>query len=66
MYREHAKKLIQTGSGIAADDAVGIENEERLRFYLPPDGPDKSTSSEAQNLWGECAAIFSTGLRPRY
>lgn len=49
MYREHAKRLLQTGGGI------GDEANERLRFYIPPGGPDAATSSKAQNLWRKAA-----------
>jgi hypothetical protein len=52
MYREHAKRLLQTGGGIGAE---ANEANERLHFYIPPGGPDDATSSKAQNLWRKAA-----------
>ncbi|KAF8574084.1 hypothetical protein K439DRAFT_1373466, partial [Ramaria rubella] len=57
-YREHAKKLLQTGGGIQVETEVEGEGEEWLQFYIAADGPDANTSLEVLNLWDQIVQEF--------
>jgi hypothetical protein len=57
-YKEHAKKLRQTGGGIGDEGGASGPAElpmegggEQLRFYISADGPDARTSAELVNPW---------------
>ncbi|KAF8493592.1 hypothetical protein JB92DRAFT_2625940, partial [Gautieria morchelliformis] len=54
-YREHAKKLLQTGGGIGAETDGP---DAQLGFYIPLGGPDAATCSKAQNLWQQITEDF--------
>ena len=60
-YKTHAKRLVQTGGGIGAeedeededDGAEGLgEGTVFMEWYIPPSGPDAQTPAQAVNLWG--------------
>jgi hypothetical protein len=55
MYKKKAKRLRQTGGGLGGNDELaegGIEVDEFLDCYIPPDGPDATTTDDARNIWG--------------
>ena len=49
-YRKHAAQLRQTGGGLE-DEKQENSQDERLKYYIPGEGPDKSTPADARNLW---------------
>ena len=49
------KRLTVTGGGLGGNDDAQSQmqsQEEHLTCYVPADGPDETTTSEARNLWG--------------
>jgi hypothetical protein len=55
MYKKQAKRLRQTGGGLGGNDDNGDESlHEYMSCYIPLDGPDKTTTPDARNLWGNC------------
>lgn len=53
-YKREVKRLTVTGGGLGGNDDAQSQmqsQEEHLTCYVPADGPDETTTSEARNLW---------------
>ncbi|KAF8152896.1 hypothetical protein B0H34DRAFT_800175 [Crassisporium funariophilum] len=59
-YRTHAASLIQTGGGVCPENAGGDENThyEFSDCYIPPAGPDGTTTERAKNIWEQIINDF--------
>ncbi|ESK82435.1 hypothetical protein Moror_8579 [Moniliophthora roreri MCA 2997] len=56
-YTKHAKCLHQTGGGVGQDENEDTSTTE-LDFYIAPEGPNHTTSSEAHNIWNQIVGEF--------
>ncbi|KAI0075047.1 hypothetical protein K474DRAFT_1571235, partial [Panus rudis PR-1116 ss-1] len=59
VYKTLIKRLQATGNGVrqsTVPTSIGDEDGEeviQLREYIPPSGPNESTSQESRNIWEE-------------
>jgi len=56
-YRKQAARLRQTGGGLDGENDENSQDE-RLKYYIPGEGPNDSTPAEALNLWRAYFLVF--------
>ncbi|KAF9032578.1 hypothetical protein BJ165DRAFT_1331795, partial [Panaeolus papilionaceus] len=64
-YREHLGRLNQTGNGVenpsesdGAPSNLGDSHQRLPDCFIPPDGPNGTTTARALNLWAEITQQF--------
>ncbi|KAJ7238943.1 hypothetical protein C8J57DRAFT_1478547 [Mycena rebaudengoi] len=58
VFKKHNKRLRQTGGGLGGNDDEDESLHEYMQCYIPCNGPDETTTTEAKNLWDEIMNEF--------